>query len=57
MSKKLYYFNSKGFHVKAYDNKTALLKNVLNTVMDPHPPGDLKSVTGRFRSARRFDTD
>ncbi len=29
-----------GSNVKAYDNKTALLKSVLNTVMDP--PGGLK---------------
>ncbi len=42
------YFNSKTiyclkpwFDVKAYDNKTALLKSVLKTVMDP--PGGLKS--------------
>ncbi len=34
--------------MKAYDNKTALLKTVLKTVMDPPPPGglNLPSILG-----------
>ncbi len=30
--------------MKAYDNKTPLLKSVLKTVMDPPPPGGLKPI-------------